>query len=65
MYTVSQVAHKLTSNMDLFVDLNKEETFRNLSKPIGALNESRLAQLKVWSIFNYAFKIKVSYLLTI
>jgi len=33
--------------MDLFADLNKEETFRNLSKPIGALNESRLAQLKV------------------
>ncbi|XP_067052011.1 protein FAN-like isoform X3 [Acropora muricata] len=28
------------------LDLNNESTFRELSKPIGALNETRLAQLK-------------------
>ncbi|KAK2550481.1 Protein FAN [Acropora cervicornis] len=29
------------------LDLNNESTFRELSKPIGALNETRLAQLKL------------------
>ena len=31
----------------LLIDLTKPDTFRDLSKPIGALNEERLAFFKV------------------
>jgi hypothetical protein len=32
----------------MFTDLEKPETFRDLSKPIGALNRERLERMKVW-----------------
>lgn len=45
-----------------FADLNNEKTFRELSKPIGALNETRLAQLKVTMFYFYVlvYLLKVS-----
>lgn len=53
--------HKLACSICLFLDLNKEETFRDLSKPIGALNKVRLAQLKVWSWLNYSLYMYLAY----
>ena len=37
----------LTSIVALFLDLTRSSTFRDLSKPIGALNEDRLQRLLV------------------
>ena len=33
--------------MEFSIDLEDPKTFRDLSKPVGALNQSRLSQLKV------------------
>lgn len=54
---------KVTDSICLFLDLNKEETFRDLCKPIGALNKVRLAQLKVCTFVYtvYFKKIKIRF----
>lgn len=38
------------------LDLNNPKTFRDLTKPIGALNSERLFKLQVYTYLNYTYK---------